>query len=79
MSEPLKVILIVAGVFSGIYVFALAKNIASTGQVNPEYVLPVFLSFFGVFAVGFIIWGIVAWVQASRRSKITHHTTARHV
>ena len=78
MSEPLKVMLIVAGVFSGIYVFALARNIVATGQVNPEYVYPVFLSFFGIFALGFLIWGIVAWVQASRRSKVTHRTTVKH-
>ena len=77
MSEPLKVILIVAGIFSGLYIFALAKNIASTGQVNPAYVFPVFLSFFGVFALGFLIWGIVLMVQSARRSKI-RKPTIRH-
>jgi hypothetical protein len=77
MSEPLKVILIVACIFSGLYVFALAKNIAATGQINPAYVFPIFLSFIGVFAVGFLIWGIVALVQSSRRSKIRKPTT-RH-
>lgn len=78
MSEPLKVILIVAGVFSGIYLFGLAKNIAATGQINPEYVYPVFLSFFSIFALGFLIWGIVALVQSYQRSKISHRTTAKN-
>jgi hypothetical protein len=77
MSEPLKVILIVASIFSSLYVFALAKNIAATGQVNPSYVFPIFLSFIGVFAVGFLIWGIVAMIQSSKRSKI-HKPTTRH-
>jgi hypothetical protein len=77
MSEPLKVILIVASIFSGLYAFALAKNIASTGQVNPAYVFPVFLSFIGVFALGFLIWGIVIMVQTAKRSKI-HKPTTRH-
>lgn len=70
MSEPLKIILIVAGIFSGIYVFALFKNVASTGQVNPAYVIPVFLSFIGVLALGFLIWGIASMIQSSRKAKM---------
>jgi len=78
MSEPLKVILIVACIFSGLYVMILAKNIAATGQINPAYVFPIFLSFIGVFAVGFLIWGIVSMIQSARRSKM-HRPKTRHM
>jgi hypothetical protein len=77
MSEPLKVMLIVACIVSGMYILGLAKNIASTGRVDPNYVLPVFLSFISVMALGFLIWGIVALVQNSRRARI-HRPTTRH-
>jgi len=69
MSEPMKIILIMAGICSGMYFIGLLRNIAYTGRVNPDYVFPVFFSFIIVVAVGFLIWGIVTAFQSSGNSR----------
>lgn len=69
MSEPMKIIFIMAGICSGMYFIGLLRNIAATGRVDPDHVFPIFFSFIIVVALGFLIWGIFTGLQASRNSK----------
>ncbi|MDD5311889.1 MAG: hypothetical protein PHO26_02485 [Dehalococcoidia bacterium] len=72
MPEPLKAILTVATIACGFYAFDFIKNTISTGKVNPDYVIRVFVSFFGILAFGLAIWGIVRLFQMmSRRRKLS--------
>jgi hypothetical protein len=72
MAEPLKAILTIATIACGFYAFDFIKNTISTGKVNPDYVIRVFLSFFGILAFGLTIWGIVRLFQmVARRRKLS--------
>ena len=47
MAEPLRVILIVSAICSGIYALVFFKNAITTGQINIEYILQIFIQFPG--------------------------------
>ncbi|MBN1376181.1 MAG: hypothetical protein JXA01_08510 [Dehalococcoidia bacterium] len=78
MAEPLRIILIVSAICSGIYALLFVKNAVVTGQVNFEYVLWVFAGFVTTAAIGFIIWGIAALVQRAARKMRLGRSKARH-
>jgi hypothetical protein len=81
MAEPLKAILTIAAVCSGLYVINYSKSIISTGQITTEQFLWIAGSFTGVTALGLLIWGMVALVQraAHRRKSSSLNTRNYHM
>jgi hypothetical protein len=67
MAEPLRIILIVSAIGSGIYSIIFIKNAVLTSQLNPQYILQIMLSFVAIASFGLIIWGIVALGQRAAR------------
>ncbi|MBN1691571.1 MAG: hypothetical protein JW901_11165 [Dehalococcoidia bacterium] len=67
MAEPLRIILIVSAICSGIYAVLFVKNAVATGQVNFEYVLWIFVGFVICAGIGFTIWGIAVLIQRIAR------------
>ena len=77
MPEPLKVILTVAAVAAGMYSVLFIRNALYTKEINPVYVLQIFLSFFGVLLLGLTIWGIVSLVRLIARKRTSSRTVTR--
>lgn len=79
MAEPLKVILVVAAVCSGLYGVMFVKNVVLTGQVNPVYLLQMVGAFAGVLGIGLLIWGVVAVCRAAARKTGSNKAKTRHL
>lgn len=69
MAGPLKVILPLAAVCSGLYAFGFIRNFIYTGQFSIDKFLWIFGSFIGVTVSGLLIWGLVILVQKAARRK----------
>jgi hypothetical protein len=79
MAEPLKVILIVSAICSGIYALVFFKNVITTGQINIEYILQIFVSFLVIASLGLFIWGMVYLAQAAARKTRSNRPKGRHL
>ena len=79
MAEPLRVILIVSAICSGIYALVFFKNAVTTSQINAEYILQIFISFLVIALFGLLIWGIVHLIQMAARKTRASRPKAGHL
>ena len=77
MPEPLKVILGLAAIASGIYAVGFIKDAILFHRVDAERVMLIFISFGIVLVLGLIVWGIASLVGISSRRKKPAKTVIR--
>jgi hypothetical protein len=78
LAEPLRVILTVSAICSGVYALAFLKKAISNQQFYPEYFLQILIGFVAVTMFGMFIWGIVALAQAANKKAKTGKPRVRH-
>jgi hypothetical protein len=78
MAGPLKAILSLAAICSGLYAFGFVRNFIYTGQFSVDKFLLVVGSFIGITLFGLLIWGLVILAQRAARRKGTSRLNARN-